>query len=104
MALSLEQRRAFVFPDNAPQSRIIRENLSKSAVAPIVFCTFDPLHPRLLHVHDGYRTLSSESMATPNKKAVTDFGFRIYSYTVPATHENCGYAGPAPLRARQLRN
>jgi hypothetical protein len=33
-----------------------------------------------------------------------DFGFRIYSYTVPATLENCGYAGTAPLLARQLRS
>jgi hypothetical protein len=71
LALSLKQRRAFVFPDDAPQSRnFTNENLSQPW-DPIVF--IDPLHPRLLHVQDGYRNLPSQpvlaSLLEPGKMA-----------------------------------
>lgn len=46
----------FVFPDSVPQGKYLtNENLSQPW-DPIIF--IDPLHPWLLHVHDGYRTLS----------------------------------------------
>jgi hypothetical protein len=35
--------------------------------------------------------------------ANSDYGFRIYSYTVPATHETCGYAATAPRQFRRGR-
>lgn len=61
----------FVFLDSVPQGKYLtNENLSQPW-DPIIF--IDPLHPWLVHVHDGYRTLSLKpglaSLLEPGKKA-----------------------------------